>query len=233
MRGLLIRAPPPVERSVAYTRREVSGAARTKVSRIKPSGNRAVFLCTGGTIMFELKQTEFGGKVTEEMVNYVRKLVRARYRVRPVPGVEVEDVEQVALEETVKHIHKYDSSKAPLSGFLSVIAMSAISICYKYAVAECRWNDQQPIAFEQAEIYGCDAVKYFERKFETVRLKVDLLFYSGVNDIEHRVAIMLYSGLSQREISRRLGISRKRVRRIVSTIGSKYMAGTSYCNELS
>ncbi len=181
--------------------------------------------------MLILREDTYRGEVTEEMVEYVRKLVRAKFRVRPVPGMEVEDIEQAALEEVLKHIHKFDPDRAPLAGFLAIIARSVMCNSLKYVTAESRWNGEQPIAYEQAEVYGDEAVSYLERNYETIGFKLDLLIHSGVNDIERVVALLLYSGLSQREISRRLGFSRKKVRRIVTIVGQKYKAGTSFSKD--
>ena len=177
--------------------------------------------------MIELQQKEFTGEVTEEMVNYVRKLVRAKCRVRPVPNMDPEDVEQVALEETVKYIHKFDPTKAPLSGFLAIVAASAVGHARRYCLAGNRWNNLQPVSYEESAL-ETEALNYLDRRFASVRFKVDLLIHAGLDKTERKIALMLYNGCSRREISSQLGIPEKLLRYKIRILGEKYLRGENY-----
>ena len=183
--------------------------------------------------VFKLEENEYRGEITEEMVTYVRQLVRSKVRKRPVPGCETEDLEQYALENTVKYIHRHDSKKAPLAGYLNIIVSSALRDANRYATKPHRYsndceNFSYEVAFNQKENSSTvqeSALAYMDRNYNKIGFKVDLFHYSELSELEKKIVQLMYVEKPKTEIARRLGISLKKLQTHIDLIGAKYLLG--------
>lgn len=184
---------------------------------------------------YGLEATEFEGEITEEIVEYVRLLVRAKVRKRPVPGFETEDLEQMALENVVKYIHRHDPARAPLAGFLNVIVSSAMRDANRYATKPHRWNGcadfSYEVAFDQKESTSTveeSSLAYMERNYNKVGFKLDLFYYACLSPLEKRIVQLMYTEAPKKEIARKLGISLKKLQSHIDLAGAKYLLGTFF-----
>ena len=183
--------------------------------------------------IFKLEETEFRGEISEEMVTYVRQLVRAKVRKRPVPGFESEDLEQMSLENVVKYIHRHDPARAPLAGFLNTIVSSALRDANRFSTKPHRYgpeNFSYEKAFDQKEnlSVGESSLAYMERSYDKVCFRLDMFHYSELSELEKKIVQLLYVEKPKTEISRKLGISMNRLNALVDLIGTKYLLGTFF-----